>query len=99
MFTKHLVDPYAFLDEDVVAKAYAAAEDRLAERVAGEEGVQAKMLKGHSAQAIMDYAKDIDADLVIVGSHKPGLSDYFLGSTASRIVRHACCNVHVLRHL
>ncbi len=89
----------AYLDEDVVAKAYADAEQRLAERVTGEFGVQAEMLKGHSARAIMDYAQDTDADLIIVGSHKPGLSDYFLGSTASRIVRHATCDVHVLRHL
>jgi len=36
-------------------------------------------------------------DLIIVGSHKPGLQDYLLGSTAARVVRHAMCSVLVGR--
>ncbi|MET0093936.1 MAG: universal stress protein [Sedimenticola sp.] len=31
------------------------------------------------------------------GAHRPGLSDFFLGSTAARIMRYANCSVHVLR--
>ncbi len=36
-------------------------------------------------------------DCIVIGSHKPGLSDYLLGSTAARVVRHAPCAVHVYR--
>lgn len=36
-------------------------------------------------------------DLVVIGSHHPGLQDYFLGSTAARVVRHADCSVLVDR--
>lgn len=46
---------------------------------------------------ILDEARNLSPDLIIIGSHRPGLQDYFLGSTASRIVRHAACSVLVDR--
>jgi len=52
---------------------------------------------GHPAHTILDVAKEIGAGLIVVGSHKPGLEDYLLGSTASRVVRHATCHVLVQR--
>ena len=87
----------AFLEQDAVENAFKKAEALLAERVAGESDIEAIMLKGHSGRAITDHAEKKGADCIIVGSHKPGLRDYFLGSTAARVVRHAPCAVHVLR--
>ena len=55
------------------------------------------VVSGHPSRAILDYANKYDPDCIIISSHKPGLEDYFLGSTASRVVRHATCCVHVLR--
>ncbi|MDH3387681.1 MAG: universal stress protein [Gammaproteobacteria bacterium] len=52
---------------------------------------------GHSYNTILDVAEEKDADLIIIASHKPGLQDYFLGSTASKVVRHAKCSVLVVR--
>ena len=52
---------------------------------------------GSPARAILTAADAVGADLIIVTSHKPGLQDYLLGSTASRIVRHAKCSVLVIR--
>ena len=52
---------------------------------------------GAPAQQILAHAKEIKADCIVIASHKPGLQDYFLGSTANRVVRHAACAVHVLR--
>jgi nucleotide-binding universal stress UspA family protein len=37
------------------------------------------------------------ADLIVVGSHRPIMSDYLLGSNAKSIVRHAQCSVLVVR--
>jgi nucleotide-binding universal stress UspA family protein len=37
------------------------------------------------------------ADLIAVGSHRPVMSDYLLGSNAKTIVRHALCSVLVVR--
>ncbi|MFV1853145.1 MAG: universal stress protein [Thalassospira sp.] len=87
----------AYVDEEAVAKALQGAKDALATRVADEPDVELMLIKGHSGRAITDYAEKIGADCIIVGSHKPGLIDYFLGSTAARIVRHAPCSVHVIR--
>lgn len=87
----------AYLDEEVVAKAYSNAKERLEERVAEADGVKAVMLKGHSSRTLTEYAESSGADLIITGSHKPGVADYFLGTTAARIVRHAPCTVVVLR--
>jgi nucleotide-binding universal stress UspA family protein len=52
---------------------------------------------GDAHNNILETAKAKEADLIIIGSHKPGFSDYLLGSTASRVVRHAQCPVMVLR--
>jgi nucleotide-binding universal stress UspA family protein len=48
-------------------------------------------------QEILAYAKKIGADLILIGSHKPNIADYLLGSNAARVVRHAECSVFVVR--
>jgi nucleotide-binding universal stress UspA family protein len=87
----------AYLDKDMVAEGFRSARNLLRDKVSGLNGVQPEIIKGHTARTIIDFAKDNDVDCIVIGSHKPGLSDYFLGSTASRVVRHAGCAVHVHR--
>ena len=87
----------AYVNEEAVAQAMTGATRALAKRVENAPDVEPVMIEGHSGRAITDYAGDIDADCIIVGSHKPGLRDFLLGSTAARVVRHAPCSVHVLR--
>ena len=52
---------------------------------------------GHPYRTILDKANEEGIDLIIIASHKPGLQDYFLGSTAAKVVRHARCSVLVVR--
>lgn len=87
----------AYLDEGMVEKAYADAKAKLATRLEGVSNVTGVLVKGHSGRTIIDYATDNGADCIVMGSHKPDLIDYLLGSTAARVVRHAPCAVHVLR--
>lgn len=87
----------AYLDEEVVRSAFEAARAKLHEKLEGIEGVTPILLKGHSARTIIDYADENGVDCIVMGSHRPGLRDYFLGSTAARVVRHATCAVHVQR--
>jgi nucleotide-binding universal stress UspA family protein len=89
----------AYLDKDAVANGFRAATSLLREKTEELEGIQPEIVKGHTARTIIDYANDNDFDCIVIGSHKPGLSDYFLGSTASRVVRHAGCAVHVHRRI
>jgi nucleotide-binding universal stress UspA family protein len=46
---------------------------------------------------LLEEASDWNADLIVVGSHRPVMSDYLLGSNAKTIVRHAQCSVLVVR--
>lgn len=52
---------------------------------------------GHASTEILTVADEKNADAIIIASHSPGLEDYFLGSTAARVVRHAKCTVVVIR--
>ena len=52
---------------------------------------------GTAAEQILACATETHADLIMLASHKPGLSDYFIGSTAARVVRHAQTSVLVVR--
>ena len=59
---------------------------------------EAEVRKGGSYNNIIQSAKDIDADLIIMNSHRPELKDYLLGSTAAKVVLHAHCSVLVDRY-
>ncbi len=52
---------------------------------------------GRPSENILACAKECHADLIMIASHKPGMSDYFIGSTAARVVRHAQVSVLIDR--
>ena len=79
-------DSIRSIEQDIQAIAQAAGDN-----------VEAHVKVGHSYKTILDVAHDTGVDLIIVDSHKPGVQDYFLGSTAAKVVRHARCSVLVMR--
>jgi nucleotide-binding universal stress UspA family protein len=87
----------AYVDKSVVTEAVASAKIQLAEKTAGLQNVSTDLVVGHTYRTILDYATKHGVDCIVMGSHKPDLSDFFLGSTAARVVRHAPCAVHVYR--
>ncbi|RMH39155.1 MAG: universal stress protein [Alphaproteobacteria bacterium] len=93
------IPPYVaqYLPADQLQRNMAAAQDVLAGLVKGRKGVDVAVVSGHAAQTILDFAEKAEVDLIVIQSHRPGLQDYLLGSTAARVVRHAGCAVHVLR--
>ena len=70
---------------------------RLESITKGESDLTIEVVSGHPGIAIPDFAEKMGADLILVASHRPGLQEYFLGSTAARVVRRAPCSVLVLR--
>jgi nucleotide-binding universal stress UspA family protein len=52
------------------------------------------VLVGTPHEVIIDYAKKIDADIVIMGTYgRSGLSRVLLGSTTERVIRRVHCPV------
>ncbi len=69
----------------------------LKEEIGDHKNAKCVVVSGHPGRTIVDFGVENGADCIVVASHKPGLADYFLGSTAARVVRHAPCAVHVVR--
>ncbi|MGB0697454.1 MAG: universal stress protein [Rhodospirillaceae bacterium] len=54
--------------------------------------------EGTVYEAVLSMSRKVNADLIVIGSHRPELKDYLLGPNAARVVRHASCSVLVVRH-
>lgn len=59
--------------------------------------VRVEIRSGSPAREILAAAQEHAADLIIIASHTPDFSNYFIGATADRVVRHAKCSVLVDR--
>jgi nucleotide-binding universal stress UspA family protein len=77
------------------------AEKRLATLVQGirlpKERVSSVVTMGGVYHDVLQEAEKIGADLIVVGSHRPTMATYLIGSNAATIVRHARCSVLVVR--
>jgi nucleotide-binding universal stress UspA family protein len=77
------------------------AEKRLATFVQGirlpKERVSSVVTMGGIYHDVLQEAEKIGADLIVIGSHRPTMATYLIGSNAATIVRHARCSVLVVR--
>ena len=87
----------SYMPPDYTAEARKAVEAQLVEMAADLPNCSAEVIEGHSGRSIADWADQHGCDLIILDSHRPGMQDGILGSTATHVVRHAQCAVHVVR--
>lgn len=87
----------AYLPPDFVTKQRAATEKDLADLAAGIDKAETAVLSGHAGRTLVDWSNENGVDCIVIASHRPGMQDLLLGSTAAKVVRHAQCAVHVLR--
>ena len=78
-----------------------SAEEAMA-IVAKETGLDADHIstavrQGGIYHEILDEARAMDTDLIVMTSHRPAMRTYFLGSNAGHVVRYAPCSVLVVR--
>jgi nucleotide-binding universal stress UspA family protein len=78
-----------------------SAEDAL-KKLVEESGLDPSRVSGTVRQGgiyheVIEEAKAVDADLIVMTSHRPDMRSYFLGSNAGHVVRYASCSVLVLR--
>lgn len=84
-------------------KAVAEARTRLEQLVTDALGPEANarvrhiVATGRAYEEILKVADVDGAALIVVGAHRPDLTDYLLGPVAARVVRHAKCSVFVVR--
>jgi len=85
------------LPDDHIETAHNVVSQKLAPLVADLENVSVEVIEGHSSRTIVDFAATEGKDCIVNASHRPGMQDMLIGSTAARVVRHAQCAVHVIR--
>ena len=55
-------------------------------------------MRGDPRDVLVDTARNLHADLLVVGSHgRTGLAKLVLGSVAAHVVTHAPCSVLVVK--
>ncbi|WP_193222026.1 universal stress protein [Amylibacter sp. SFDW26] len=85
------------MPDDYLIKEKAEAVAKLQKDADGHGNTEVMVVTGKPSGSILEHAKLTNSDCIIIGSHKPDYMDYFIGSTAARVVRHAQCSVHVIR--
>jgi len=82
----------------IVEQSRQSTQDEL-RTIASAASIKAdiEIRSGHPYKTILEKAEEEEAELIVIASHKPGFQDYFLGSTAAKVVRHARCSVLVVR--
>jgi len=113
IYLLHVMEPFMLYDtdsmlampvEDLSEVRRKGAHERLekqVDKVRNGVTIYPKIIEDMAspASAICDQAKEIQADMIVIGRHgKEGFLEHLLiGSTAERIVRHAPCTVVVAR--
>lgn len=98
----HMPIVASYFPKDMISEALNAIHkelDTLASIYLAERIVSTSVTEGTVYKAIVKQAKKINADLVIIGSHKHNtVEKIMLGSVASKVTERAKCSVLVIRH-
>ena len=69
----------------------------LADELRSDSLVETRVGTGSIGGGILGLAEQVEADLIVLASHRPEMRDWLIGANASRVVRHAGCSVLVVR--
>ena len=67
------------------------------ENISSDINVCAIAKAGHIYQNIIDTAKELTVDLIVMGATQPKISNYLLGTNASRVVQYSKCSTMIIR--
>ncbi|MGX1497779.1 universal stress protein [Roseibium aggregatum] len=93
----------SYFDENFQGQMVVETQKKLVEKVSSilgpERNSQIRHLvaTGSIYEEILEVAKKIGVDLIVIGAHQPHLSEFLLGPNAARVVRHSKCSVYVVR--
>lgn len=84
--------------DDLIADGRKAVAEKLAVPTVARANPKADIRLGSAEEEIVTVAKELPADLIVLGTHgRRGLAHFFLGSVAEKIVRTAPCPVLTVR--
>ncbi|MBO9472955.1 universal stress protein [Shimia sp. R10_1] len=81
----------------ILKEAKAALEEWSKNALKDVENLRLHVDQGTVYDLVLQEAKNVGADAIIVGAHKSQLKDYLIGPNAARISRHAKQSVFVIR--
>ncbi|MCZ7675379.1 MAG: universal stress protein [Roseovarius sp.] len=87
----------SYMPPEYLSESRAAIGNELSKLAAEVPNAQGLVIDGHSGRSILDWAGENAVDCIVIASHRRGMQALLLGSTASQVVRHAACAVHVIR--
>lgn len=102
----HVLPPIAdgfaekLTQRDYLEEARAQARSRIANLKPGDAAIELDMRieEGNPAGVILDAARELDAGLIVLGTHgRTGLARAIMGSVAEEVVRKARCPVVVVK--
>jgi len=89
---------YASFEAELRASGEKELATLAADEVRGEVPADRVVRTGSPAAEIIEAAKRVSADLIVISMHgRTGLKHVFLGSVSENVVRHAPCPVLVVR--
>jgi len=93
------IPPYAisYMPTEYLVESRRAIDEELADLVEDLPDGHSEVVEGHAGRTVLEWAEEHGIDCIVIASHRPGMQDLLLGSTASMVVRHANCAVHVIR--
>jgi nucleotide-binding universal stress UspA family protein len=89
-------DPFSVQGQEPYERWTRAQLESLMDRLVVSPGVTVNrvVIRGRTAQAVLEYAKNVGADLIATGTHGRGfVARAVLGSVASTLLRGASCGV------
>lgn len=85
--------------EEIIARTHATINSAAERLKSAGLAAEPRVVSGDPRTIIPEHAKEIGAELVVVGAHSTsGVAGFLLGSVAKAVIRMAPCSVEVTRH-
>ena len=82
---------------EIVEEALTRLNQIVADKTPSGVTVETIARHGTVYEQVLKVAEEMAADQIVIGAHRPAVSDFLLGPNTARIVRHATCSVNVVR--
>jgi len=91
----------SFFPDDTVEKALRLVAKELKKYIANtfpeNIKVHARIAEGHPSEHILDQAKKVGADLIVIPSHTKSVPQKLLGACSNKVVEQSPCSVMVIK--